>query len=185
MPVLLMATDSDQARTIAERIARRVASGGSPPRARSNNPAPPIEELAEIRSVLTDLQRKLERVELQMTGDARESVDDAPRARFRDFVNPSRPANAPSSASEFSSGVSNQTNDQSSPDRFSEFTPPTHSPWLSGVYVPAAHPSQEKFGVEEATVSELVEFFENEKKCSVEPGGKPCDHCAMCSSRGF
>ena len=44
------------------------------------------------------------------------------------------------------------------------------------------HPSQERFGVEEATVTELVEFFENEKKCSVNPSGKPCDHCAMCSS---
>jgi hypothetical protein len=47
------------------------------------------------------------------------------------------------------------------------------------------HPSQERFGVEEAAVSELVEFFENEKQCSVDPSGKPCDHCAMCSSRGF
>jgi hypothetical protein len=47
------------------------------------------------------------------------------------------------------------------------------------------HPSQERFGIEEATVAELVEFFEKEKKCSVDPSGKPCDHCAMCSSRGF
>ena len=62
--------------------------------------------------------------------------------------------------------------------------PPTHSPWLAGVNA-ATHPSQERFGVEEATVSELVDFFQNEKTCSVEPGGKPCDHCAMCSSRGF
>ena len=62
--------------------------------------------------------------------------------------------------------------------------PPTHSPWLAGVNA-AAHPSQERFGVEEATVSELVDFFQNEKTCTVEPGGKPCDHCAMCSSRGF
>ena len=62
--------------------------------------------------------------------------------------------------------------------------PPTHSPWLAGVNA-AAHPSQERFGVEEATVSELVDYFQNEKTCSVEPGGKPCDHCAMCSSRGF
>jgi hypothetical protein len=62
--------------------------------------------------------------------------------------------------------------------------PPTHSPWLAGVNA-AAHPSQERFGVEEATVSELVDFFQKEKTCSVEPGGKPCDHCAMCSSRGF
>jgi hypothetical protein len=49
----------------------------------------------------------------------------------------------------------------------------------------ASHPSQERFGVEEAAVSELVEFFENEKQCSVDPSGQPCDHCAMCSSRGF
>src|SRR5262245_52506078 len=31
--------------------------------------------------------------------------------------------------------------------------PPTHSPWLAGVNA-ASHPSQERFGVEEATVSE-------------------------------
>jgi hypothetical protein len=54
--------------------------------------------------------------------------------------------------------------------------PRVHSPW---------HPSLDRFGVEEATVSELVDYFQNEKTCSVEPGGKPCDHCAMCSSRGF
>jgi len=53
--------------------------------------------------------------------------------------------------------------------------PRVHSPW---------HPSLERFGVEEAT-SELVDFLQNEKTCSMEPGGKPCDHCAMCSSRGF
>jgi hypothetical protein len=61
--------------------------------------------------------------------------------------------------------------------------PSMHSPWLTGVNV--SHPSQERFGVEEATVSELVDFFQSEKTCTVEPGGKPCDHCAMCSSRGF
>ena len=56
---------------------------------------------------------------------------------------------------------------------------------MSGVYVPATHPSQEKFGVEEAAVSELVDYFEKEKVCEIEPGGKPCNHCAMCNSRGF
>jgi hypothetical protein len=67
------------------------------------------------------------------------------------------------------------------------------SPWLAPFNrvatfanaQPADHPSQERFGVEEAAVSELVEFFENEKQCAVDPSGKPCDHCAMCSSRGF
>ena len=61
--------------------------------------------------------------------------------------------------------------------------PQMHSPWLAGVNV--SHPSQERFGVEEATVAELVDYFQSEKTCSMEPGGKPCDHCAMCSSRGF
>ena len=61
--------------------------------------------------------------------------------------------------------------------------PRVQSPWLVGVN--ANHPSMERFGVEEATVSELVDFFQNEKACGLEPGGKPCDHCAMCSSRGF
>jgi hypothetical protein len=55
--------------------------------------------------------------------------------------------------------------------------PHMHSPW--------SHPSLDRFGVEEATVSELVDYFQNEKTCSMEPGGRPCDHCAMCSSRGF
>ena len=67
--------------------------------------------------------------------------------------------------------------------------PRVQSPWLAGVNANAGvntgHPSMERFGVEEATVSELVDFFQNEKACSLEPGGKPCDHCAMCSSRGF
>ena len=63
--------------------------------------------------------------------------------------------------------------------------PATHSPWLAGINSSYSHPSEEKFGVEEATVSALVDYFEKEKLCSVEPGGKPCDHCSMCSSRGF
>lgn len=63
--------------------------------------------------------------------------------------------------------------------------PITHSPWLAGINSSYSHPSEEKFGIEEAVVSELVDFFEKEKICSVEPGAKPCDHCAMCSSRGF
>ena len=185
MSVPLMTTESDQARLVAERIARRVTGGRAPSKSRLRGAAPPIEELAEIRSVLTDLQRKLDRVESRMSTETDETIEGTPRARFHDFVNSSPRANTASPAAGFSADAPAKTGGSDAPDRFSEFTPPTHSPWLSGVYVPAAHPSQEKFGVEEATVSELVEFFENEKKCSLEPGGKPCDHCAMCSSRGF
>ncbi|HEX8367479.1 MAG TPA: hypothetical protein VF604_02845 [Pyrinomonadaceae bacterium] len=48
-----------------------------------------------------------------------------------------------------------------------------------------SHPSQEKFAVAEAIVPEILEHFEKEKACTFEPNGKPCDHCAMCNSRGF
>ena len=48
------------------------------------------------------------------------------------------------------------------------------------------HPSGEQFKVGEASdISELVDFFETEKKCTLDPSDKPCDHCSMCSSRGF
>lgn len=47
------------------------------------------------------------------------------------------------------------------------------------------HPSQEKFSVAEAIADEIIENLENEKACRFEPNGKPCDHCSMCSSRGF
>jgi hypothetical protein len=105
----------DQARLMAERIARRVAGNAAP--------ATDIgSELAAVRASLNELQNRLVQIEAKVGG------------------------------------------------------PRVHSPW---------HPSLERFGVEEATVSELVDFFQNEKECSMEPGGKPCDHCAMCSSRGF
>ena len=47
------------------------------------------------------------------------------------------------------------------------------------------HASQERFGVLEALTDEILEHYKNEKACAFEPNGKPCDHCAMCSSRGF
>ena len=119
----------DQARVMAERIARRVGANPSP----SHGTGDIASELAAMRASLNELQNRLVQIESKIT------------------VEPAAPR--------------------------------THSPWLAGVN--ASHPSLERFGVEEATVSELVDFFQNEKTCSVEPGGKPCDHCAMCSSRGF
>ncbi len=47
------------------------------------------------------------------------------------------------------------------------------------------HPSQEKFQVAEAVAPEMSQNFETEKACIFELNGKPCDHCSMCSSRGF
>jgi len=108
----------DQARLMAERIARRVAAKPVAPQSTDIGA-----ELAGIRASLNELQDRLVQIEAKVS------------------------------------------------------VPRVHSPW--------SHPSMERFGVEEATVSELVDFFQGEKQCSMEPGGKPCDHCAMCSSRGF
>jgi len=47
------------------------------------------------------------------------------------------------------------------------------------------HPSLEKFDVSEAIADEIFAGLQKEKACTFEPNGKPCDHCAMCSSRGF
>jgi hypothetical protein len=174
-------SSQDQARILAERIARRISqpnignavnsSRATDVAASSTDDAGNVgEELAAVRAGLDDLQHRLAHIESHLTR--------------REDVSPQRTQErAARSVDE-----PQQARQQSSP-----FTaPPTsvRSPWLSGMYVPAtnaatAHPSQERFGVEEAAVSELVDYFEREKTCNLEPGGKPCDHCAMCSSRGF
>lgn len=48
------------------------------------------------------------------------------------------------------------------------------------------HPSQDRFEIAEAIVDRLFDKAGGgEKACIFEPAGKPCDHCSMCSSRGF
>ena len=130
---------SDQARLMAERIAKRVSSQGSNA-STTGAPNDLGSELAAMRSSLNEIQNRLVQIE----------------AKVR------------SGNTAYGATVG---------------APQMHSPWLAGVNV--NHPSEERFGVEEATVSELVDYFQNEKTCTMEPGGKPCDHCAMCSSRGF
>ncbi|MEP6635696.1 MAG: hypothetical protein ABJB97_03145 [Acidobacteriota bacterium] len=152
-----MSTELEQARIIAERIARRVAGSSSShasPTARESQSELGA-EIAAMRSGLGDLQKRLGQIEAKIRTDN--------GATFKtDTGHASEPV-----------------------VRTDAQVPFMHSPWLAGVNATAAHPSLEKFGVEEAVVSELVDYFEKEKTCSVEPGGKPCDHCSMCSSRGF
>ncbi len=57
--------------------------------------------------------------------------------------------------------------------------PPTSNPQS-----PPLHPSQERFNIEPA-VTEMVDFLEGGKRCTFEPGNKPCDNCSMCTARGF
>jgi len=203
-----MSTDRDQVKSIAERVAQRITEGsGSVPISRTSptpvtNGAPVGEELSAIRAGLHDLENKLDRIESALSHAPTQPVE-PPRARMIDFLSPRSPVTA--SPSIGASPRSSSSSTASSEPR--NFTPATQSPWLasmSNVYHRPSHrdeetnpqsairnpelishPSQERFGVDEAAVSELVEFFENEKKCAVDPSGKPCDHCAMCSGRGF
>ncbi|MEO7659846.1 MAG: hypothetical protein ABIV48_09550 [Pyrinomonadaceae bacterium] len=46
------------------------------------------------------------------------------------------------------------------------------------------HPSQDRFAIAEAILDSLFDQNSKEKACTFEPS-KPCDHCSMCSSRGF
>ena len=141
-----MGSELDHARSIADRIARRISQDSE--EASRGGGTDLISELAAMRASLSEMQRRLAQIETKVRSGAvertvQEPIDNSPIALR------------------------------------------THSPWLAGVNASVAHPSQERFGVEEATVSELVDFFQSETHCSMEPGGKPCDHCAMCSSRGF
>ena len=167
-----MSSSDDQARAVAERVARRL--GGDKPRRVAGNSISQAEPA---------------------------SAPETPRARIIDFVASGPPVRSVPSVSRSSSPPTAVESVRSNPQtEFFQFVPVTQSPWLGrlpsmlGGASPqpqiahpqaAEHPSEDRFGVEEAAVTELVEFFENEKKCSVDPSGKPCDHCAMCSSRGF
>lgn len=53
----------------------------------------------------------------------------------------------------------------------------THDPLVG-------HPSQEKFTIMEAAEAAPGDQT-TEKACTFEPNGRPCDHCSMCSARGF
>jgi hypothetical protein len=185
-----MSSEQDQARLIAERVARRVAGtpSGAPPSPRSSGSSPqnggPVrEEISAIREGLHVLENKLERIESKIVQGVRQPSEPT-RARVIDFVSTGPPLRS-SPAIEASSGAAQRPASLNVSESPTQFVPATHSPWLRDFNNTVEHASQERFGIEEATVTELVEFFENEKKCSVEPGGKPCDHCAMCSSRGF
>jgi hypothetical protein len=163
----LSAKEQDRARTLAERIASRLAkdqqSESAAPAAERRDPAANVgDELAALRAGLSEIGQRLTQIESHVS------------------VNPPR-------ATERIGETHEQAPSQiRSPQNDRPFSQTNGNPqqWLSGTYVPAVHPSEERFGIDEA-VSELVEFFEREKVCNVEPGGKPCDHCGMCSSRGF
>ena len=159
-----MSSEQDRVRELAERVARRLDGGPSEARGGEN---PGGGELDALRASLADIQRRLTHIESHIT-------------HGEDCGHGAQPSRRPEDVTTRKASSSNSsTQNPSSPTE-------TRSTWLSGTYVPAtSHPSQEQFeGLGEA-VSELVEFFEREKTCTLEPGGKPCDHCGQCSARGF
>src|SRR5437016_4331634 len=91
-----MSTDQDQARLIAERVARRVGGArgeGLPPRsstAQTKNGAPVREELSAIREGLHDLENKLDRIESKIVHTVTQPAEPA-RARLIDFVSSGPP----------------------------------------------------------------------------------------------
>jgi hypothetical protein len=154
----MSSSEQDRVRELAERVARRLSDEPERGGAVSVGEG----ELAALRASLSEIQRRLVDIESHLSHVERREHD-------------TRGGTLPTTSS---AGGSRQN---------SPSTPTNARPtWLSGTYVPAtSHPSQEQFtGIGEA-VSELVELFEREKTCNVEPGGKPCDHCGVCSSRGF
>lgn len=48
----------------------------------------------------------------------------------------------------------------------------------------AIHPSRERFEIPEDTI-QLASAVSQEKICTFEPNEPPCDHCSMCTARGF
>jgi hypothetical protein len=166
----MSSSDQEQIRALAERVARRLASRENEAgAARTGSHAADAGDLSAVRDGLADIRRRLAHIESHI-GHEEESHESGTRAA--------------SETGRVSSAGTTTHGRASDPDAARGQTRAT-SLWLSGTYVPATeHPSQERFGIDEA-VSEMVDFFEREKTCNLEPGGKPCDHCGMCSSRGF
>ena len=165
----MRAKEQDPVRSLAERIATRLAQDGGREGAASPVKGEPAaanvgDELAALRAGLSEIGQRLTQIESHVTHNT-------PRPPERPHQHDAHNHQATPTRAPQNERTAAQTNGN-----------PQH--WLSGTYVPAVHPSEERFGIDEA-VSELVEFFEREKVCNVEPGGKPCDHCGMCSSRGF
>jgi hypothetical protein len=152
----MMSEEEDQARLIAEHVARHLAKkqDASASTEKDSSGARDNDELAQMRISLDEIGKTVSQIESRMKGE--NSIAWQSKA--------SPPPCAATAAESLT----------------------IHSPWSTYIAAGAAqHPSEEKFKVDEATASEIVDFFENEKTCQMEPGHKPCDHCAMCNSRGF
>ena len=152
-----MKGEQDHVRQLAERIARRLSEADGASGATRRDAG----DLDDLRAGLSEIRNRLAHIERHISHDASCGQE----ARENDSHR---------------HGTTGQSNVPSSP---ASAVPST---MLSGTYLPVvSHPSQERFTSIGEAVSELVEHFEREKTCTIEPGGKPCDQCGACSARGF
>jgi type VI protein secretion system component VasK len=156
----MSSNEQERVRKIARRIAEQIAgergdaTGDGAQTANSNS-----NEVSALQAELTKLNRRLAQLEAQVGGDGGDNIQ-------REAATASKDGSSAKSAAHATH---------------------VHAPHLmggGGTYVSAVHPSEQRFGINEA-VAELVDYFEAGKTCEMEPGGKPCDHCGMCSARGF
>jgi hypothetical protein len=161
-----MMSERDEVRSIAERVARRLSESREQVEKRERIGADNLEanDLAALQANLIEIKRRLAHIESHIKHDESCDADNEDRSRENTSYGAiqERSAKGNNGAPKFTTGA----------------------PSLSGTYYSVVHPSEERFQIGEA-VAELVDYFENEKTCDLEPGGKPCDHCAMCSSRGL
>src|ERR1051325_6982109 len=123
-----MSSEQDQARLIAERVARRVAGERSAPASipspSSKNGAPVREELSAIRDGLQDLENKLERIESKLvTGPARPPGET--RARIIDFVAAGPPLRSTTSVAQSPEPKTSEDVSFKAPAEFFQFVPAT------------------------------------------------------------
>jgi len=149
-------TEQERIKNLAHRIAAQIADEREMAASDADT-----DEVAALRASLAQVNRRLQQLESR-TGGVQE-----PHTMSRTNGDVHKPQSTAAEGSKIDRTMA-------------------RSPWLfgGGTYVSAVHPSEQRFGINEA-VTELVDYFEAGKTCELEPGGKPCDHCGMCSARGF
>jgi hypothetical protein len=122
-------------------------------------------DLSSLAANIEKINRRLDNIESAISEPKSETSNSDPRILDRSSV----------------SGL----NSMASPTSDSSSTPPTSNLKFEISNSPVAHPSQARFTVAEAIADAIIGAKSKEKTCTFEPNGRPCDHCGMCSSRGF
>jgi len=163
--------EEERARALAARVAGRLARGTAAtttaaagrPSSADENAGGLDRELAALRVGLSEIKQRLAHLESHIVGEAECEHENNAHGRSIPLA----------AAMPHRRSASNVEMAEAPPRR-----------WTSSTYIPVVPPSEQRFDINDA-VSELADHFEQGKTCTLEPGGKPCDHCSMCSTRGF